>query len=71
MKSEVSIFPGGGMTNQLTFKGPLRMIISEHTTGAGVALEDQRMTITLLGSLPSDDGPLEVDVTFQWVIGCP
>jgi hypothetical protein len=29
------------------------------------------MTVTLLGTIPTDDGDLEVDVTYRWVMGCP
>ncbi len=71
VKSEVTVFPGGDVGNQITFRGPLRMIISEHTTGADLPLADQRMTITLLGSIPDNDGQVDVDITFQWVMGCP
>ncbi len=70
--ADVVVFPGGDMSQEQAFDGPLRMIISEHDTG-GVdsALNDRRMTVTLLGALPSDDGDLDVDVTFQWVMACP
>jgi hypothetical protein len=52
--------------------GPMRMIISEHNTGgANADFNARRMTVTLLGAVPTDAGDIDVDVTFRWVMGCP
>jgi hypothetical protein len=69
---EVTVFPGGDMSLEQRYSGPVRMIISEHDTGGVDAdLNARRMTVTLLGTIPSDDGDLDVDVTYRWVMGCP
>ncbi len=68
----VTVFPGGDTTKENSFSGPLRMIVSEHNTGGlDASLNERRMTIDLLGSLPSDAGDLDVDASFRWVMGCP
>lgn len=68
----VTVFPGGDMSLEQRYEGPVRMIISEHDTG-GVDADPnaRRMTVTLLGSIPGDEGDLDVDVTYRWVMGCP
>jgi hypothetical protein len=68
----VTVFPGGDMSLQQRYEGPVRTIISEHDTG-GVDADPnaRRMTVTLLGTIPTDDGDLDVDVTYRWVMGCP
>jgi hypothetical protein len=69
---EVTVFPGGDMSASERYEGPVEMIISEHDTGGADAdLNARRMTVTLLGTIPTDDGDLEVDVTYRWVMGCP
>ena len=69
---EITVFPGGDMSVSERYEGPVRMIISEHDTGGVDAdLNARRMTVTLLGSIPTDDGDLDVDVTYRWVMGCP
>lgn len=69
---DVSIFPDGDMSLGETYDGPVKMIISEHDTGGVDAdLNARRMTVTLLGSVPSDAGDVDVDITHRWVMGCP
>jgi hypothetical protein len=69
---EVTVFPGGDMSVSERYEGPVRMIISEHDTGGVDAdLNARRMTVTLLGSIPGDEGDVDVDVTYRWVMGCP
>ena len=69
---KVTVFPGGDMSLENNYSGPVRMIISEHDTGGVDAdLNARRMTVTLLGAIPTDDGDLDVDVTYRWVMGCP
>ncbi len=70
--ARISVFPGGDMSQETSFRGPLKMLIAEHDTGgADSSLTDRRMTIELLGSIPSDEGDLDVDANFTWVMGCP
>lgn len=48
------------------------MVISEHDTGGASAdLNARRMTVSLSGSIPSDDGEINVDIDYRWVMGCP
>ena len=69
---EVMVFPGGDMSASERYEGPVRMVISEHDTGGVDAdLNARRMTVTLLGTIPGDQGELDVDVTYRWVMGCP
>jgi hypothetical protein len=69
---DVAFFPGGDFSLTKSFDGQIRMIVSEHDTGGVDAILDQRrLTITLLGILTGDDGEVDVDVTFRWVMGCP
>ena len=69
---EVTVFPGGDMSAQESYEGPVRMVISEHDTGGVDAdFNARRMTVTLLGSITGDQGELDVDVTYRWVMGCP
>lgn len=69
---DVTVFPGGDMSLEQSYSGPVRMVISEHETGGIDAdLNARRMTVTLLGAIPTDDGDLDVDVTYRWVMGCP
>ena len=69
---DVTVFPGGDMSLEQRYSGPVRMVISEHETGGIDAdLNARRMTVTLLGAIPTDDGDLDVDVTYRWVMGCP
>jgi len=69
---EVTVFPGGDMSVSERYEGPVRMVISEHDTG-GVDADPnaRRMTVTLLGSISGDEGDVDVDVTYRWVMGCP
>lgn len=69
---EVTVFPGGDMSTSERYEGPVRMVISEHDTGGLDAdPNERRMTVTLLGSIPGDEGDVDVDVTYRWVMGCP
>lgn len=69
--AQVFLLPGT-VTQSSAVQGPLRMIISEHDTGGADAdLNARRMTVTLLGTIQTDAGDLDVDVTFRWVMGCP
>ena len=66
------MFPGGDMFTSERYEGPVRMVISEHDTGGLDAdPNERRMTVTLLGSIPGDEGDVDVDVTYRWVMGCP
>ena len=70
--TDVSFFPGGDFSLTSSFDGQVRMIVSEHDTGGVSAdLNARRMTVTLLGTLAGDEGDVDVDVTFRWVMGCP
>lgn len=70
--AEVTVIPGGDFAALTSYEGPIRMVVSEHDTGGVSAdLNARRMSITLLGTLPGDDGDVNVDVTFRWVMGCP
>ncbi len=54
------------------YEGPVRMVISEHDTGGVDAdLNARRMTVTLLGTVTGNEGDVDVDVTYRWVMGCP
>jgi hypothetical protein len=69
---EVTVFPGGDMSVSEQYEGPVRMVISEHDTGGiDSDLNARRMTVTLLGTIPGDEGDVDVDVTYRWVMGCP
>ncbi len=69
---EVTVFPGGDMSVSERYEGPVRMVISEHDTGGVDAdLNARRMTVTLLGTISGDQGDVDVDVTYRWVMGCP
>lgn len=69
---EANLFPGGDLSLAETVSGPVKMLISEHDTGGASAdLNARRMTVSLLGSVPSDAGDVDVDITFRWVMGCP
>lgn len=70
--ADVTLIPDGDFSSSVRYEGQVRMIISEHDTGGVSAdLNARRMTITLLGTLPGDDGEVDLDVTFRWVMGCP
>ena len=70
--ADVGFFPGGDFSLTSSFDGQIRMIVSEHDTGGVSAdLNARRMTVTLLGTLTGDEGNVDVDVTFRWVMGCP
>lgn len=70
--AEVTVFPGGDFSAAERYEGPIRMVISEHDTGGVTAdLNARRMSVTLLGTVPGDEGDVDVDVTFRWVMGCP
>lgn len=69
---EATVFADGNTSLAESYSGPVKMIISEHDTGGADAdLNARRMTVTLLGSVPSDSGEVDVDITFRWVMGCP
>lgn len=68
---EVSLFPDADSPVE-SYEGPVTMVISEHDTGgADFDLNERRMTVSLFGTIPSDAGDLDVDVTYRWVMGCP
>ena len=70
--AEITLLPGGDITLADRYEGPVRLVISEHDTGgASSDLNARRMTITLLGTVTGDQGDVDVDVTFRWVMGCP
>ena len=69
---EVTVFAVGDMSSSERYEGPVRMIISEHDTGGVDAdLNARRMTVTLLGTVTGNEGDVDVDVTYRWVMGCP
>ena len=69
---EVTVYPGGDMSVSERYEGPVKMVISEHDTGGVDSdLNARRMTVTLLGTIPGDEGDVDVDVTYRWVMGCP
>lgn len=69
---EVTVFAVGDMSSSERYEGTVRMIISEHDTGGVDAdLNARRMTVTLLGTVTGNEGDVDVDVTYRWVMGCP
>lgn len=70
---EVNVFPGGDMSVNERYKGPVTMVISENTASTvGGDKSAERMTVTLLGTVPATNGSgdLDVDITYRWALGC-
>ncbi len=68
---EVTVF-ASDMSSSERYEGPVRMVISEHDTGGVDAdLNARRMTVTMLGTVTGNEGDVDVDVTYRWVMGCP
>ena len=69
---DATIFADGDLSLAESIEGPVTMTISEHDTGGPDAdFEARRLTVSLVGSVPSDTGVVDVDVNYRWVMGCP
>ncbi len=69
---EATLITAGDSPTIEGYSGPVKMIVSEHDTGGvDFDLNARRMTIALLGTVPSDAGDVDVDISYRWVMGCP
>lgn len=69
---EATVFENGDVSLPTSIEGPVTMAISEHDTGGADAdLNARRMTVSLSGTIPSDEGDVDLDIDYRWVMGCP